>query len=94
MTPNELAQHEAIKALFKQAVENNPNLTPTQKTIAKNNIDTAGQQADWIMEMLRMCGCLRQKILFELDLFGIKEANLFPEVDKMAGYLKSICGRQ
>lgn len=58
MNPNELAQHEAIKALLKQAVENNPNLTRQQKVIAKNNIDTAAQQADWIMEMLRMCGYL------------------------------------
>ena len=59
MNLNELAQHEAIKALLKQAVENNPNLTQQQKMIAKNNIDTAAQQADWIMEMLRMCGYLR-----------------------------------
>ena len=59
MTPNELAQHEAIKKLLKQAIDNNPNLTPMQKLIAKNNIDTAAQQADWIMEMLRMCGYLR-----------------------------------
>lgn len=59
MNPKELAQHEAIKALFKQAVENNPNLTPAQITIAMNNIDAAAQQADWIMEMLRMCGYLK-----------------------------------
>lgn len=59
MTANELAQHEAIKVLLKQAVENNPNLTQQQKVIAKNNIDNAAKQADWIMEMLRMCGYLR-----------------------------------
>ena len=59
MTANELAQHEAIKVLLKQAVENNPNLTQQQKMIAKNNIDVAAQQADWIIEMLRMCGYLR-----------------------------------
>lgn len=59
MNPNELAQHEAIKVLLKQAVENNPNLTQQQKMIAKNNIDIAAKQADWIMEMLRMCGYLR-----------------------------------
>ena len=59
MTANELAQHEAIKVLLKQAVENNPNLTQQQKMIAKNNIDIAAKQADWIIEMLRMCGYLR-----------------------------------
>ena len=59
MTPQELAQHEAIKKLLKQAVENNPNLTQQQKKVAKDNIDTAAQQADWIMDMLRMCGYLR-----------------------------------
>ena len=46
MTANELAQHEAIKVLLKQAVENNPNLTQQQKMIAKNNIDIAAKQAD------------------------------------------------
>ena len=59
MNLNELAQHEAIKVLLKQAVENNPNLTQQQKMIAKNNIDIAAKQADWIIEMLRMCGYLR-----------------------------------
>ena len=59
MTANELAQHEAIKVLLKQAVENNPNLTQQQKMIAKNNIDIAAKQADWIIEMLRKCGYLR-----------------------------------
>ncbi len=56
MDANELARHEAIKALLKQAVENNPNLTQQQKVIAKNNIDITAKQANWIMEMLRMCG--------------------------------------
>lgn len=59
MTANELAQHEAIKVLLKQAVENNSHLTQQQKMIAKNNIDVAAQQADWIIEMLRICGYLR-----------------------------------
>ena len=59
MTANELAQHEAIKALLKKAVDNNLNLTQQQKMIAKNNIDVAAQQADWIIEMLRICGYLR-----------------------------------
>lgn len=59
MTANELAQHEAIKVLLMQVVENNPNLTQQQKMIAKNNIDIAAKQADWIIEMLRMCGYLR-----------------------------------
>ena len=59
MTANELAQHEAIKVLLKQAVENDPNLTQQQKMVAKNNIDIAAKQADWIIEMLRMCEYLR-----------------------------------
>ena len=33
----------------------------------------------------------RQSILYELDLFGINEATLFPEVDKVAEYLKTKC---
>ncbi len=35
----------------------------------------------------------RRQILYELDLIGINEASLFPEVDKVAGYLKSMCER-
>ena len=30
----------------------------------------------------------REKILSELDSFGINEASLFPEIDKVADYLK------
>ena len=55
---NEQAQHEAIKDLLKQAVDNNPNLSELQKHLAKQRIDSAAQQADWIMEMLRQCGYL------------------------------------
>lgn len=33
----------------------------------------------------------RRRILDELDVFGINEASLFPEVDKVADYLKGIC---
>lgn len=33
----------------------------------------------------------REKILSELDDIGINEASLFPEVDKVAGYLKEKC---
>ena len=62
MTPTETAQHEAIKALFKQAIDNNPNLTQQQKMVAKNNIDVAAQQADWIMEMMKLCGYLSNSV--------------------------------
>ena len=48
-------EHEAIKAVLKQAIQNNPNLDPFQKKTAMDNIDRAAQQADWIIEMLRMC---------------------------------------
>lgn len=41
MTPNELAQHEAIKKLLKQVVENNP--TQQLKTMAKDKINVAVQ---------------------------------------------------
>ena len=59
MTPNELAQHEAIKALLKQAVDNDPNLTEPQKLLVKQRIDVAAQQTDWVMWILRQCGYLR-----------------------------------
>lgn len=36
----------------------------------------------------------KEQILNELDSIGINEASLFPEVDKVAGYLKENCRRQ
>lgn len=59
MNPEEQAQHEAIKTLLKQAVDNNPALPEYQKHIVKQRIDVAAQQADWIMEIFRQCGWLR-----------------------------------
>lgn len=55
----ENAQHEAIKALLKQAIQSNPNLTMQQKQIASMNLDIAAQKADWIIDMMRMCGYLK-----------------------------------
>ena len=52
-------QQEAIKELLKEAIEVNKNLTSIEKQMAKDNIDRAAQQADWIVEMLRMCGYLK-----------------------------------
>lgn len=59
MTPNEHVQHEAIKTILKQAIMNNSELTPMQKQQACNNIDIAALKADWITEMMKMCGWLR-----------------------------------
>ncbi len=58
ITEQEKYKHEAIKTLLKQAIQNNPNLNPFQKQTAMDNIDRAAQQADWIIEMMRMCGYL------------------------------------
>ena len=58
MTEQEHVQHEAIKTLLKQAILSNPNLSVAQKHSAMDNIDRAANQADWITEMLRMCGYL------------------------------------
>ena len=59
ITEQERVQHETIKAILKQALLSNPNLTDLQKQRAIDNIDRAAQQADWIIEMMRMCGYLR-----------------------------------
>ena len=59
MNQNEQIQHEVIKRLLKQAVQNNSNLSPVQKQMAMDRIDNAAQQADWIMEMLRLCGYIQ-----------------------------------
>ena len=57
-TGQENIQHETMKALLKQVVTDNPNLTPSQRQLAMDNIDRAAKQADWIMEIMRMCGYL------------------------------------
>lgn len=56
MNEQEKLQHEAIKNLLKQEILNNPNLTTFQKQTAIDKLDLAAKQADWILEMLRMCG--------------------------------------
>lgn len=58
MNCDEQLQHETIKQLLKQSIQNNPQLTALQKQIAMDNIDRAAQQADWIVEMLRKSGYL------------------------------------
>lgn len=55
----EQSQHEAIKTLLKQAVDNNPTLSELQKHLVKQQIDIAAQQADWVMEILKQCGWLQ-----------------------------------
>ena len=59
ITEQERCRNEAIKELLKQAVQANPNLNSNQKQMAINNIERAAQQADWIVEMMRMSGYLR-----------------------------------
>ena len=59
ITEQERCRNEAIKELLKQAVQANPNLNLNQKQKAVDNIERAAQQADWIVEMMRMSGYLR-----------------------------------
>ncbi len=59
ITEKERMQREAIKSILEQAILSNPNLTDYQKRMAIDNIDRAAQQADWIVDMMRMCGYLR-----------------------------------
>jgi len=59
MTPQEKLQHETIKTALKQAIKSNPNLTVIQKQIVCENINRAAMQADWIIEIARMCGWLK-----------------------------------
>ena len=48
---------------------------------AKDKLDTMAYEIIYVHN--------QQSVLRELDLLGINEASLFPEVDKMAEYLKS-----
>ena len=58
-TSQEHLKHETIKTLLKQAIQSNSNLTHHQKQMAMNNIDKAAMKADWIVEMMKMCGWLK-----------------------------------
>ncbi len=51
--------HEIVKNVLKMSVMNNVQLSQHQKQQALNNIDMAAQQADWVMEMLKMCGYIK-----------------------------------
>ena len=55
----EQEQHEIIKRILKKAIQNNPNLTLIEKQEAYEKIDIAATQADWIMEIMKMCGYLK-----------------------------------
>ena len=57
----EQAQHEAFKKTIKAFIMNNNNLSSFQKQQAVNRIDAAAQEADLLVEMLRMCGFIQQK---------------------------------
>ena len=47
-------QHEYIKSILKQAVDNNPYLTTYDKEIQKARIDAAAAQADRIENLLSL----------------------------------------
>ena len=47
-------QHEYIKSILKQAIDNNPYLTPYDKEIQKARIDVAAAQADRIENLLSL----------------------------------------
>ena len=55
----EKINHEIVKNVLKMSVMNNVKLSQYQKQQALNNIDMAAQQADWVMEMLKMCGYIK-----------------------------------
>ena len=59
MNEQETLRNEALKSILKQIIQTNPNLTDFQKQMAMDIIDRAAQQADWIINMMRMCGFLK-----------------------------------
>lgn len=56
----EKIEHEIVKNVLKMSVMNNTSLSHYQKQQAINNIDRAAQQADWVIEMLKMCGYIKK----------------------------------
>lgn len=55
----EKINQELVKNVLKMSVMNNVSLSQSQKQQAINNIDRAAQQADWVMEVLKMCGYVK-----------------------------------
>ncbi len=56
MDETDKIEREALKYQLKLAVMNNRNFKAAQKRETCVRIDTAAQQADWIVEIIRMCG--------------------------------------
>lgn len=54
MNIQEQAQHEAIKTTLKTLIMNNNNLDFYQKQQAVNSIDAIAQEADLLVEMLKI----------------------------------------
>lgn len=59
MDIQEQAQHEVFKKTIKAFIMNNNNLNFDQKQQAVNSIDAITQEADLLVEMLRMCGFIQ-----------------------------------
>lgn len=60
-------QHEAIKNILKQAIDNNPYLDPFQKERQKARIDAAAAQADRFENMLSLIKYLMTYILTAIE---------------------------
>jgi hypothetical protein len=58
MDERERIQHELLKYAMKASVLSDRNLNDAQKQIAIHNIDQAAKEADWVVELLRVCGYL------------------------------------
>ncbi len=59
MDEKERIERETIKNLLKLSIMNNRRFDIAQKQEICNRIDVAAKQADWIVDMMRMCGYIQ-----------------------------------
>ena len=55
----EQIEHEILKNSLKLCIINNPQFNDMQKQQAIHRIDQAAMQADWINNLLKICGFIR-----------------------------------
>lgn len=59
MDIKEKIEHEEIKNAIKLGIMNNCSLNVDQKKQAIDNLERAARQADWFVEMLKLCGYIK-----------------------------------
>ena len=89
----EMLPFDLLRPAFIQVAKNNPRIIKQDGAFIISGLSVDGKDCSkriekYVFQRIIIPGNLKQQILKELDSIGICEATLFPEVDKVASYLR------